>query len=42
MCLSGKGKSMASLESSSQIKAADIVSYFDEGGNVVIVGDIDT
>jgi len=30
------------LESSSQIKANDIVSYFDEGGNVIVVGDIDT
>lgn len=30
------------LESASQIKVADIVSYFDEGGNVVIIGDIDT
>lgn len=29
-------------ESASQIKTNDIVSYFDEGGNVVIVGDIDT
>lgn len=30
------------LESASQIKVNDIVSYFDEGGNVVIIGDIDT
>lgn len=32
----------AYAESSSQIKVSDIVSYFDEGGNVVIIGDIDT
>lgn len=30
------------LESSSQIKTNDIVSYFDEGGNVIVIGDIDT
>lgn len=29
-------------ESKSQIKVNDIISYFDEGGNVIIVGDIDT
>ena len=29
------------LESASQIKVNDIVSYFDDGGNVLIVGDID-
>lgn len=35
MCLSAK-------ETVSQIKANDIISYFDEGGNLLIVGDIDT
>lgn len=30
------------IESASQIKVNEIVSYFDEGGDVVIVGDIDT
>ena len=30
------------LEIDSQIKVKDIVSYFDEGGNVILVGDIDT
>ena len=26
----------------SKIKIKDIITYFDEGGNVVIVGDVDT
>jgi hypothetical protein len=30
------------LESASQIKANDIVSYFDDGGDLIIIGDIDT
>lgn len=30
------------LEMSSKLKVKDIVSYFDEGGNVIVVGDIDT
>ena len=30
------------IESKSQIKINDIISYFDEGGNVVLIPDIDT
>ena len=30
------------VDTKSQIKINDIVSYFDEGGNVMIVPDIDT
>lgn len=30
------------LEMSSKLKVKDIISYFDEGGNVIVVGDIDT
>ena len=26
----------------SKLKVKDIVNYFDEGGNVIVVGDIDT
>lgn len=29
-------------EIDSRIKTRDIISYFDEGGNVIIVGDVDT
>ena len=29
-------------EMSSKLKVKDIISYFDEGGNVIVVGDIDT
>ncbi len=30
------------VESKSQIKINDIISYFDEGGNVLLIPDIDT
>ena len=30
------------LEINSQIKVQDIISYFDEGGNIILIGDIDT
>lgn len=26
----------------SRIKVKDIISYFDEGGNVIVIGDVDT
>ena len=42
MCLSAKGILSLILETVSQIKANDIISYFDEWGNLLIVGDIDT
>jgi hypothetical protein len=29
-------------ESTTQLKINDIISYFDEGGNLIIIGDIDT
>lgn len=32
---------MRFLDTESKIKTRDIVSYFDEGGNVVVIGDID-
>jgi len=30
------------LEIESKLKSKDIISYFDEGGNVIVIGDIDT
>jgi hypothetical protein len=42
MCLSEKCNNENIKESVNQIKINDIVNYFDEGGNVIIVGDLDT
>jgi hypothetical protein len=43
MCLSEKCKYFDYiLESSNQIKIHDIITYFDEGCNVIIIGDLDT
>ena len=33
---------MVIVEVDSKIKVKDIINYFDEGGNVVILGDVDT
>ena len=30
------------LEIDSKLKVKDIVSYFDQGGNMMIIGDVDT
>ncbi len=42
MCTSEKGTILHHLEMSSNLKVKDILNYFDEGGNVIIIGDIDT
>jgi len=33
---------MIHLEAESKIKTKEIISYFDEGGNVIVIGDVDT
>ena len=30
------------VEMESRLKIKDIVNYFDEGGNVIVIGDVDT
>lgn len=43
MCTSEKCTAyVINAEMNSKLKVKDIVSYFDEGGNVIILGDIDT
>lgn len=42
MCTSEKCILLIKQEIDSQIKVKDITNYFDEGGNVIIIGDIDT
>jgi len=42
MCTSEKCKYLITKEINSKLKIKDIISYFDEGGNVVLVGDVDS